>query len=114
MEQVTIIVSLMKELYKNIIESSIMALTVGDFIIEKDNKKITLKSQIKQQISKMEKREIESFELDAEYYHLSWINGNRNHVKQELKELNQISNKLFNKILFYLPKEIQINIIDNL
>jgi hypothetical protein len=104
----------MKELYKKVIESSIMALTVGDFIIEKDNKKITLKSQIKQQISKMGKREIASFEMSAEYYHSSWINGNRNHVKQELKELNQISNKLFNRILFDLPKEIQVKIIDNL
>ena len=88
-----------------------MGFTVGDFIIENEGKKINLKSQIKE---KMGKRQITSFELSAEYYHSSWINGNRNHVKQELKELNQINNKLFNRILFDLPKEIQEKIIDNL
>jgi hypothetical protein len=101
-----------------LIESSILDLTVGDFFAEKNTKKIHLKSEIITKLINMkidqEIRELNSFEMDFQYYIDSWINGNKNHVKQELTELNKVSNIAFNRILFNLPREMQEKIIYNL
>ena len=35
------------------------------------------------------KRNIDTFETSAEYYNNSFLNGNRTHVVEELKELTQ-------------------------
>lgn len=43
----------------------------------------------------MKKRQIETFETTSSYYEESFINGNKNHVAQELSELMLVSFVLF-------------------
>lgn len=56
---------------------------------------------------KHNKRQIETFELTADYYTESFINGNKNHVAEELSELMLTSFSAFQNIVLQLPKEIQ-------
>jgi hypothetical protein len=58
------------------------------------------------------KREIESFELTPEYYIESWTNGNKKHVKDELKQLKKVSLYCFLDILIDLPIIMQRQIIE--
>jgi len=55
----------------------------------------------------LEKRQIESFELSKDYYVESWINGNKNHVAQELSELLICSLAVGMVKILELPKEAQ-------
>ena len=56
---------------------------------------------------KQNKRQLETFELNAEYYAESFINGNKNHVAEELSELMLTSFSAFQNIVLQLPKEVQ-------
>lgn len=55
----------------------------------------------------MKKRQIETFELSASYYEESFLNGNKNHVAEELSELMLTSFATFQSIVLELPKEVQ-------
>jgi hypothetical protein len=57
------------------------------------------------------KREIESFELTPEYYIEAWNNGNKTHVKDELKQLKKVSLNAFLSILIHLHMIMQKQII---
>ena len=56
---------------------------------------------------KNNKRKLETFELTADYYTESFINGNKNHVAEELSELMLTSFSAFQSIVLQLPKEVQ-------
>lgn len=58
-------------------------------------------------MTKLTNRKIENFELNAEYYEQSFLNGNKNHVAEELTELMLCSLTIFHRILMKLPAEIQ-------
>ena len=53
------------------------------------------------------KREIESFELNADYYAETFANGNKIHVAEELSELLLCSMMVFMRIYTDLPKDVQ-------
>ena len=53
------------------------------------------------------KREIESFQLRAKYYHETFALGNKTHCAEGLTELLLCSMEIFLKIFVKLPKEIQ-------
>jgi hypothetical protein len=59
------------------------------------------------------KREIESFEMNPNYYLDSFDFGNKTHVASELWELYNISPKVFLLILVDLPKYIQKFVISS-
>jgi len=62
---------------------------------------------------KNNKRQIESFELTTDYYIESFINGNKNHVAEELSELMLINFSIFQRIVLELPKDIQNFVINS-
>jgi hypothetical protein len=56
---------------------------------------------------KLNKRSIESFELDSNYYLNSFVYGNLSYVTIELSELFICSPKSFTEILIALPVDMQ-------
>jgi hypothetical protein len=63
-------------------------------------------------MKKFEKRDIETFEKH-EYYIESWINGNKNHVKDELSELFYSCPLIAMTVISNLPKDIRMAVIDS-
>jgi hypothetical protein len=60
-----------------------------------------------------EKRPIESFELSANYYLETFLNGNKTHAAEELSDLMLVNFSIFTKILIDLPKEIQSFVLNS-
>lgn len=59
----------------------------------------------------MKNREIESFQLKSSYYKNTWINGNKNHVKEEISELFICNPAVAVQIIVKLPKEIRSAVV---
>lgn len=61
----------------------------------------------------LKNREIETFELSSEYYEESFLNGNRNHVAEELSELMLTDTRIAQGIILELPKDIAFFVINS-
>lgn len=71
-----------------------------------------LENKLKKQ-KKINMRTLEQFELSADYYTESYINGNISHVLQELRELKKCSEKTFLRIFIDIPRELQEKFQEN-
>jgi len=64
-------------------------------------------------MKKLEKREIESFQMKGSYYKKSWLLGNKTHVKTELAELLVCNIVVALRIIAELPRAIRIAVVES-